>query len=360
LISTLQNDSDPYVRSLAAKSLGFIGDPRASDPLMNALVNDTIEVSAAASMAHGQVQAAAVTGRSVTGKKPPAAPKQSEATSSAPSQVEAAAVTGKAVTGEKPPAAPKESEAKGCAWKLWRTIYVIGIILVITGLLTVGLFLVSMLSGSAVGDWTAVIVCPAVEIGLGILLIFVANRRTKAMEGAPVSETSDAVQDVPAASEPPKGEIPAKAVEPGSAANAEPIIPEDKKPGDEEDPNKIGGVDIIWVANKEAVSKLMSTANASGLDLRGAVSITMGMGAPRDQLIESGNTISLSPARKVWCETTPIYRDNKGGGVYVMFEKLDDDICQERGLEFLGMIDAKNYAAALCMANDLDVKNLTV
>ena len=141
LISTLQNDSDPYVRSLAAKSLGFLGDPRASDPLMNALANDTIEVSAVASTALGQVQAAAVTGRSVTGKQSPAAPKGSEAASSAPSQVQAAA-------------SPKESEAKGCAWKLWRTIYVVGIILVITGVLTVGLFLYSMLSGSAVGDWT--------------------------------------------------------------------------------------------------------------------------------------------------------------------------------------------------------------
>jgi hypothetical protein len=128
----------------------------------------------------------------------------------------------------------------------------------------------------------------------------------------------------------------------------------------EEDPNKIGNVDIVWAANKSAVSQLMSLANDSDLDLRGAVSAAMGMSGTRDELIESANKISLSPARKVWCETTPIYRDKRGGGVYIMFEKLDDDICNERGLELLGTIDAKDYAAALCMAHGLDAKNLNV
>lgn len=45
------NDSDLYVESLAAEALGSIGDNRARSALLNALKDDTLELSAAASKA---------------------------------------------------------------------------------------------------------------------------------------------------------------------------------------------------------------------------------------------------------------------------------------------------------------------
>jgi hypothetical protein len=319
LISTLQNDSDPYVRSLAAKSLGVLGDPRARDALMNALANDSLEVSAAASTALGQL--------------------------------EAAAAAGKPVIQESSPAVTTESESKGCAHTFWGVVLAIGILFLLTGVLTLVMFLYSLLGSARVEEWTVVIIMPAVEIGMGILLIFIANRRRGAKKN---SRAGNVVSDAPGT------KIPDKAVGGQTGKNREKLPGNAGKSTKVEDPNKIGGVDIIWAANKEAVSQLMSLANDAGLDLRGAISTTMGMSGSRDQLVESGNKISLSPARKAWCETTPIYRDNRGGGVYVMFKKLDEDVCSERGLELLGSINPKDYAAALCMANGLDANNLVV
>jgi len=102
------------------------------------------------------------------------------------------------------------------------------------------------------------------------------------------------------------------------------------KKKEREDSNKIGSVDIIWVANKAAVSLFTSMGADSGLSLREAVSGAMGKDGSLDDLIVSANRTSLSPARKVWCQTTPIYRDKKGGGIYVLFEKVDDDTCKKK------------------------------
>jgi len=123
--------------------------------------------------------------------------------------------------------------------------------------------------------------------------------------------------------------------------------------------NKIGSVDIIWYANKEAVPQIASMGAASGFGLMGAVSALMGMkGSPQD-LIKSAGQISLSPIRKAWCLTTPIYK-KRDGGIYVLFEKIDDDTCKREELEFLGTIDAKYYAAALCQENGIDATNVVV
>ena len=131
------------------------------------------------------------------------------------------------------------------------------------------------------------------------------------------------------------------------------------KKKEEKDSNKIGSVEIIWVANKEAVSKFGSMGAAMGLGLREVISAVMGKDGSRDDLIMSANRISFSPVRKVWCETTPIYR-NKKGGVYVLFEKVDDDTCKKEGLEFIGTINVKDYAAALCAEHGIDATKVFV
>lgn len=128
----------------------------------------------------------------------------------------------------------------------------------------------------------------------------------------------------------------------------------------ERNSNKIGSVEIIWAANKTAVSKFTSMGADSGLDLRSVVSVLMGKGGSRNDLVVAKNRISLSTVRKAWCKTTPIYLDTRGGGIVVLFEKVDDATCKEKGLEFLGTINAKDYAAALCAANGIDGSNVIV
>jgi hypothetical protein len=312
LISTLQNDSDPYVRSLAAKALGSLGNPRARDALMNCLANDSLEVSAAAGHALGQL--------------------------------EAEIATGNGVSQNKPVVETSESGKEGCAGKLWRAALWIGVLMLGIGCLAMGM---PLLDRNAVVQSDYILIT-GVFIGSGVLLLFISTRSTKSKK--------------PSHKEKPQNEISTKKDELQPGGNVEQLVPEPTNPdkGEEEGSNKIGSVDILWVANKAAVSKLTSLAAASGLSLRGAVSATMGMSGSRDELIESANKISLSPVRKVWCETTPIYRDKRGGGIYVLFEKLDDDICNKKGLEFLGTIDAKDYAAALCMAHGLDTKSVFV
>lgn len=127
-----------------------------------------------------------------------------------------------------------------------------------------------------------------------------------------------------------------------------------------EDSDKIGSVEIIWEANKEAVSQFTSMSADLDISLREVVSLLMGKGASRDDLIVSANRTSLSPARKIWCETTPIYRDKKGGGIFVLFEKVDNATCKKKALDFLGTIDAKCYAGGLCKAHGIDGKNVVV
>ena len=128
----------------------------------------------------------------------------------------------------------------------------------------------------------------------------------------------------------------------------------------EEDSNKIGSVEIIWTANKTTVSKFTSMGATSGLELRSVVSALMGKDGSHDDLIVSTNKTSLSSVRKAWCETTTIYLDTKGGGIFVLFEKVDDVTCKKKGLEFLGVINPKDYAAALCAAHGIDGSNVFV
>ncbi len=62
---------------------------------------------------------------------------------------------------------------------------------------------------------------------------------------------------------------------------------------------------------------------------------------------------------KVRCQTTPIYRD-KGGGICVLFEELNEETKLNEGLEYLGMIDPKRYTAALCAQFGITGRNAYV
>ncbi len=132
-----------------------------------------------------------------------------------------------------------------------------------------------------------------------------------------------------------------------------------KEPKKEQD-EKIGSVKIIWKANEEAATLFTSMGQESGLSMREVVSAILGKDGSLDDLITAGNRTSLSRRRKVWCETTPIYRSKKGRGLYVLFDKVDDATCEKEGLEFIGTIDAKDYTAALCAENGIDGKSVIV
>ena len=79
----------------------------------------------------------------------------------------------------------------------------------------------------------------------------------------------------------------------------------------------------------------------------------------RSELEISSDRASLSTMSKVRCEITPMYRDN-GGVIYVLFEELDNETKQKEGLEFLGTIDPKRYAGALCAEFEVAGKNICV
>ena len=67
----------------------------------------------------------------------------------------------------------------------------------------------------------------------------------------------------------------------------------------------------------------------------------------RSELVMSPGRATLSLVSKARCHHTPVYRD-KGGAFIVLFEELDDETRRREGMEFLGMIDPKKYAGALC------------
>jgi len=132
-----------------------------------------------------------------------------------------------------------------------------------------------------------------------------------------------------------------------------------KEPKKEQD-EKIGSVKIIWKANEEAATLFTSMGQESGLSMREVVSAILGKDGSLDDLITAGNRTSLSRRRKAWCETSPIYRSKKGRGLYILFDKVDDDTCEKEGLEFIGTIDAKDYTAALCAENGIDPTDVIV
>ncbi len=342
LIATLQDDTDPYVRSLAATALGELGDERARDPLVTAIASDTLDVSMAASKAQFDLEANIARG---TG----GAKKTGLATSPAKDQFKAAAATR---TPSKPGSAVDQPKGKGCAVSFWELIRVeLYIFWIGLGfLMLIGIFeVIDTMKDPGNDFWMNIgVIAFFILLFLGFNWMFrrltrsVSNRLSRLKGVQPGDQPSSAPKK----------------------RSFKPVKPQVKTPsGVAEKPgytDKIGAVDILWVANKQAVEKFKAIAESSGISLREAISSTMGMSGSRDELLETAGQISLSPVRKAWCQTTPIYLDKSGGGVYVLFEELDKATRQEEDLEYLGTLDAASYTAALCMAHGLDPKNVVV
>lgn len=125
---------------------------------------------------------------------------------------------------------------------------------------------------------------------------------------------------------------------------------------EEQQPAKIGNVKVLLALNQKTVDLLRS----KGVEWPEATCFLMAKNCgSRSELQISSDRVSLSPVSKVRCETTPMYRD-KGGVIYVLFEELDSETKQKEGLEFLGTINPKKYAAALCAKFGVTGKDIYV
>jgi len=106
----------------------------------------------------------------------------------------------------------------------------------------------------------------------------------------------------------------------------------------------IGNVKILLYLNRKTVELIRS----EGIEWPDAVCCFMVRNfGSLSELDVSHDRVTLSPVSKVRCQTTPIYHDRQGG-IYVLFEELDNEIKEKEELEFLGMIDPQRYAGALC------------
>jgi hypothetical protein len=125
---------------------------------------------------------------------------------------------------------------------------------------------------------------------------------------------------------------------------------------EQEQPATIGGVTVLLALNKKTVDLLRS----KGVDWPEAICYFMAKSfGSRSELEISSDRTSLSTVSKVRCETTPMYRD-EGGVIYVLFEELAEETKLKEGLEFLGTIDPKRYAGALCAQFGVAGKNIYV
>ena len=80
----------------------------------------------------------------------------------------------------------------------------------------------------------------------------------------------------------------------------------------------------------------------------------------RDELVQvSTDTIQLSHISKARCITTPIYKA-MDGGIYVLFEEIDENTRSKEGLEYLGTINPRLYAASLCEKFNISNKEILV
>jgi hypothetical protein len=106
----------------------------------------------------------------------------------------------------------------------------------------------------------------------------------------------------------------------------------------------IGGVEVLLYLNSSTINLLKS----KGVEAIEAVPALMAKNrGSENDLQVSWRSVTLNPIIKVWCQTTPIYKDNLGG-VCVLFEQLDKETIEKEKLEFLGMINPEKYAASLC------------
>lgn len=141
-----------------------------------------------------------------------------------------------------------------------------------------------------------------------------------------------------------------------SASTTSHSQPEQSLKKEQDQAAMIGNVKILLYLNSKAVESLRS----QGIQWPEAVCALMAKNSEsRDHLLVSHDRVTLSTVIKVWCQTTPIYRD-KQGGICVLFEELDKETREKEDFEFLGMIDPEGFAASLCAKFGIKGKNVYV
>jgi hypothetical protein len=144
----------------------------------------------------------------------------------------------------------------------------------------------------------------------------------------------------------------------GPAGRPPSPAPEPTQPASQD--SKIGGVRVLLALSQKAVSTIQARVQATGMGFDWTDMVCYFMArefGSRSELVIAPGRATLSLVSKARCETTPVYRD-KGGALIVLFEELDDETRRKEGMEFLGMIDPKKYAGALCAK--LEITGLSV
>jgi hypothetical protein len=128
----------------------------------------------------------------------------------------------------------------------------------------------------------------------------------------------------------------------------------DNVSNEDQQAGKIGNVKVLLYLNQKTVDLVRS----KGVEWPEAICYFMAkeFGSQSELEISSGG-VALSAVGKARCQTTPLYRE-KGGGIYVLFEELDNETKLKEDLEYLGTIDPKLYVLALCARLGITGKNI--
>jgi|GEM_PF-429122 len=132
----------------------------------------------------------------------------------------------------------------------------------------------------------------------------------------------------------------------------------EEKKHKKEEPFMIGSSKVLLYLNANTV-RLLKEEGLEETEYIVGVFMAREFGT-RDELVQvSTDTIQLSRISKARCITTPIYKD-MDGGIYVLFEEIDENTRSKEGLEYLGTINPRLYAASVCEKFNISNKEILV